>query len=137
MLRDHRIFQKRFKNRPRMLILGDASLHPLINIEKQLASVVDAEMLEAVRIRVNKYLLCAIKESLLVIIFSHQLRQSKPWVFALSGIKEDLSRKIFRTLNERIVELGSMRNQEAVLVIDSCFVHVSPLSELLLEVVNT
>ena len=33
-----------------MLILGDASLHALINIEKQLSSVVDTEVLEAVRI---------------------------------------------------------------------------------------
>ena len=50
MLRDHWIFQKRFQNRPRMLILGYASLHALINIEKQLASVVYTKMLEAVRI---------------------------------------------------------------------------------------
>jgi hypothetical protein len=33
-----------------MLILGDTSLHALINIEKQLSSVVDTEVLEAVRI---------------------------------------------------------------------------------------
>ena len=85
----------------------------------------------------HQYLFCAIEEALLVIVFSHQLRQSKPRVFALSGIKEDLSRKILGTLNESIVELGSMRSQEGVLAIDSCFVHVSPLCELLLEVVNT
>jgi hypothetical protein len=119
---------------PGIFVLHYPRLYCLLGFEKQRASVVDAEMLEAVRVRMHENLFCSIEQALLIKVLAHQLRQSKTWIFALCWIEEDFPSKINRILDESIVELVAMGLQEVLLVLNSSLVHVLPHIELHYEV---
>jgi hypothetical protein len=111
---------------PGIFVLYYPRLHCLLGFEKQRASVVNAEMLEAVRIGMHENLFCAIEQTFLIKVLAHQLRQSKSWIFALCWIEKYFPSKINRILDESIVELVAVCLQEVLLVLNSSLVHVFP-----------